>query len=160
MRSVIWQSVKQLTSNTTASRLMSQSTSIPRKQVRVRDHAYDDYMEIQKKVRKVLKFQDLILSQPNAIISVSRLDSISRRIGFKQFESGRFVLKFPHVFEVFEHPVQRILYCRLTRRAAAQIELEKQLSAARYRMLKCLVTNDSKLTSKEVRKGQPQLERR
>ncbi|XP_042003767.1 protein ROOT PRIMORDIUM DEFECTIVE 1-like [Salvia splendens] len=138
MRSVIWQSVKQLTSNTTASRLMSQSTSIPRKQVRVRDHAYDDYMEIQKKVRKVLKFQDLILSQPNAIISVSRLDSISRRIGFKQFESGRFVLKFPHVFEVFEHPVQRILYCRLTRRAAAQIELEKQLSAARYRMLKCL----------------------
>lgn len=83
-------------------------------------------MEVQKKVRKVLKFQDLILTQPNSMISVSRLDSISRRIGFKQFESGRFVLKFPHVFEIFEHPVQRILYCRLTRQAVAQIRREEE----------------------------------
>ncbi|KAG6384038.1 hypothetical protein SASPL_156166 [Salvia splendens] len=64
MRSIIWQ-------KTTASRWMSQSTSIPKKQVRVRDHAYDDYMEIEIKVRKVLKFQDLILSQPSRIISSS-----------------------------------------------------------------------------------------
>ncbi|GFP87659.1 protein root primordium defective 1 [Phtheirospermum japonicum] len=105
---------------------MSQSTSIPKKQIRVRDHGYDNYMEIDKKVRKILKFQELILSQPNNMLSVSRLDTLARRIGFKQFESGRFILKFPHVFEIFEHPVQRILYCRLTRKALSQIEQENE----------------------------------
>ncbi|XP_073316665.1 protein ROOT PRIMORDIUM DEFECTIVE 1 [Primulina huaijiensis] len=107
-------------------RTMSQSTSIPKKQVRIRDHGYDDYMEIEKKMRKVLGFQELILSQPNKMISTSRLDSLSRRIGFKQLEAGRFILKFPHVFEVFEHPVQRILYCRLTRKAISQIQWENE----------------------------------
>ncbi|XP_051142529.1 protein ROOT PRIMORDIUM DEFECTIVE 1 [Andrographis paniculata] len=108
------------------SRSMSQSTSIPKKQERVRDHGYDDYMEIEKKVRKVLKFRELILSQPNNMVSISRLDILSRRLGFRQFEAGRFILKFPHVFEVFDHPVQRILYCRLSRRAVSQMEQENE----------------------------------
>lgn len=83
-------------------------------------------MEVEKKIRKVIKFQDLILSHPNCMISSSRLDNLSRRLGFKQFEAGRFLLKFPHVFEIFEHPVQRILYCRLTRKAINQMELENE----------------------------------
>nr|KYP62003.1 hypothetical protein KK1_016518 [Cajanus cajan] len=45
-------------------RPMSQSTAIPKKQLRVRDHGYDNYMEVEKKTRKVLKIQALILSQP------------------------------------------------------------------------------------------------
>ncbi|KAG8381358.1 hypothetical protein BUALT_Bualt06G0114000 [Buddleja alternifolia] len=126
MRTFISHASKLLSTSKTLTRSMSQSTSIPRKQTRVRDHGYDDYMEVEKKVRKVLKFQDLILSQPTNMISVSRLDSLSRRIGFKQFESGRFILKFPHVFEVFEHPVQRILYCRLTRKALSQMGQENE----------------------------------
>ncbi|KAL0299493.1 UNVERIFIED_CONTAM: protein ROOT PRIMORDIUM defective [Sesamum radiatum] len=81
-------SVSKLFTSRILARSMSQSTSIPRKQARVRDHGYDDYMEIEKKVRKVLKFQELILSQPNNMISISRLDSLSRRLGFKQFESA------------------------------------------------------------------------
>ncbi|KAH6835741.1 Ubiquitin carboxyl-terminal hydrolase family protein [Perilla frutescens var. hirtella] len=101
MRSLISRSAKLFTSkstmNVTAARSMSQLTSIPRKQERVRDHGYDDYMEIQKKVRKVLKFQELILTQPNSMISIAHLDNLSRRIGFKQLESGIFVLKFPHI---------------------------------------------------------------
>ncbi|KAI3783974.1 hypothetical protein L1987_43065 [Smallanthus sonchifolius] len=104
----------------------SQSTSIPKKQQRVRDHGYDNYMEIEKKIRKVLKLQELILSQPNSMVSSARLDNLSRRLGFKQFEAGRFVLKFPHIFDVFEHPVQRILYCRLTRKAHIQIQQENE----------------------------------
>ncbi|KAF9601330.1 hypothetical protein IFM89_018758 [Coptis chinensis] len=59
-------------------------------------------------------------------MSITRLDAIARRLGFKQFEAGAFLLKFPHVFEIFEHPVQRILYCRLTRKAVMQIQQEKQ----------------------------------
>ncbi|KAL2558593.1 Protein ROOT PRIMORDIUM DEFECTIVE 1 [Forsythia ovata] len=142
---------------TILTRPMSQSTSIPRKQIRVRDHGYDDYMEVEKKVRKVLKFQDLILSQPNSMLSVSRLDMLSRRIGFKQFEAGRFILKFPHVFEVFDHPVQRILYCRLTRKAISQIDQESrallaQIPDAVTRLRKLvMLSNTGRLRLEHVR---------
>lgn len=105
---------------------MSQSTSIPKKLQRVRDHGYDNYMEVEKKVRRVLKFQSLILSQRNETLPISRLDILAGRIGFKNHEAGAFLLKFPHVFEIYEHPVQRVLYCRLTRKAILQIEQEKQ----------------------------------
>ncbi|CAN0902722.1 Protein ROOT PRIMORDIUM DEFECTIVE 1 [Linum grandiflorum] len=107
-------------------RYMSQSTSIPKKQLRIRDHGYDNYMEVQKKTRRVLKFQSLILPHHNQTIPISRLDGLSRRLGFKQFEAGAFILKFPHIFEVYEHPVQRILFVRLTRNALIQIRQEKE----------------------------------
>ncbi|KAJ8771522.1 hypothetical protein K2173_026699 [Erythroxylum novogranatense] len=111
-------------------RPMSKSTSIPKKQQRIRDHGYDNYMEVEKKTRKVLKFQSLILSQVNQTLPISRLDVLARRLGFKQYEAGAFILKFPHVFEVFEHPVQRILYCRLTRKALVQIQQEQEVLLA------------------------------
>lgn len=107
-------------------RFMSQSTSIPKKLERVRDHGYDNYMEIEKKTRKVLKFQSLILAHQGGTLPVSRLDVLARKLGFKQHESSRFLLKFPHVFDIYEHPVQRILYCRLTRKAIRQIEMERE----------------------------------
>ncbi|KAF5790617.1 putative plant organelle RNA recognition domain, protein root primordium defective 1 [Helianthus annuus] len=127
----------------------SQSTSIPKKQQRVRDHGYDNYMEIEKKIRKVLKVQELILSQPNSMLSSARLDNLSRRLGFKQFEAGRFVLKFPHIFDVFEHPVQRILYCRLTRKALIQIQQENEAVMAQIddsvtRLRKLLMLSNTK----------------
>lgn len=135
----------------------SQSTSIPKKQQRIRDHGYDNYMEVEKKMRKVIKFQDLILSHPNCMISSSRLDNLSRRLGFKQFEAGRFLLKFPHVFEIFEHPVQRILYCRLTRKAINQMEQENealiaQIPDAVTRLRKLLLlSNNGRLRLEHVR---------
>ncbi|KAK9914218.1 hypothetical protein M0R45_038009 [Rubus argutus] len=124
------QPISLLLFNLTSTRPMSQSTSIPKKMERVRDHGYDNYMEVEKKTRKVVKFQDLILSQPNQIIQASRLDLLARRLGFKQHEAGAFVLRFPHVFEIYEHPVQRILYCRLTRKAHLQIDQEKRALTA------------------------------
>lgn len=141
----------------TSERLMSQSTSIPKKQQRVRDHGFDNYMEVEKKMRKVLKFQELILTQPSSMLSVSRLDMLSRRIGFKQFEAGHFILKFPHVFEIFEHPVQRILYCRFTRKAHMQIDQENQALLAQIpdavtRLRKLLMlSNTGRLRLEHVR---------
>ncbi|KAJ8557776.1 hypothetical protein K7X08_004542 [Anisodus acutangulus] len=136
---------------------MSQSTSIPRNQQRIRDHGYDDYMEVEKKTRKITKFQELLLSQPNSMIAISRLDMLARRYGFKQYEAGKFILKFPHVFEVFEHPIQRILYCRLTRKSLLQIEQEKQallaqlpLAVTRLRKL-LMLSNTGRLRLEHVR---------
>lgn len=114
-------------------------------------------MEVEKKMRKVLKFQDLILNHPNSMISSSRLDNLSRRLGFKQFEAGKFILKFPHVFEIFEHPVQRILYCRLTRKALLQIDQENealnaQIPDAVTRLRKLLLlSNTGRLRLEHVR---------
>ncbi|XP_022151673.1 protein ROOT PRIMORDIUM DEFECTIVE 1 [Momordica charantia] len=143
--------------NFTPTRSMSQSTSIPKKLQRVRDHGYDNYMEVEKKTRKILKFQDLILTQINQTIPVSRLDVLARRLGFKQHQAGAFVLKFPHVFEIYEHPVQRILYCRLTRKAHLQIEQQKQAVIAQIpdavtRLRKLLMmSNKGRLRLEHVR---------
>lgn len=106
---------------------MSQKANV---KVRTIDHGFDDYMEVCKKVRKVEKFQKIILSEPNQSICIARLDTLGRRHGMKMFESGGFVLKFPHIFEIFEHPVQRLLWCRLTPAALQQIEEEKAAMAA------------------------------
>ncbi|XP_059629305.1 protein ROOT PRIMORDIUM DEFECTIVE 1 [Cornus florida] len=146
-----------LTNTFTCKRPMSQSTSIPKKQQRVRDYGYDNYMEVEKKMRKVLKFQDLIFSQPSSVVSISRLDTLARRLGLKQFEAGQFILKFPHVFEIFEHPVQRILYCRLTRKALLQIDQENealiaQIPDAVTRLRKLLMmSNTGRLRLEHVR---------
>ncbi|XWS37787.1 hypothetical protein CRYUN_Cryun19dG0075200 [Craigia yunnanensis] len=145
--------------NFTSKKLMSQSTSIPKKQQRVRDHGYDNYMEVEKKTRKILKFQSLILSQPSQTLPISRFDSLARRLGlgFKQNEAGAYLLKFPHVFEIYEHPVQRILYCRLTRKAVLQIEQEKealnvQIPDAVTRLRKLLMmSNTGRLRLEHVR---------
>ncbi|KAM0934656.1 putative plant organelle RNA recognition domain, protein root primordium defective 1 [Dioscorea sansibarensis] len=103
-------------------RSFSQSTSIPKKLQRVRDHAFDDQMEIQKKVRRALKLQEIILSHPSHSLPVSRLDALARRhAAFAPHESGSFLLRHPHVFHVFEHPVQRVLWTRLTPRALSQL---------------------------------------
>lgn len=136
---------------------MSQSTAIPKKQLRIRDHGYDNYMEIEKKTRKVLKFQNLILSEPNQSLPIARLETLARCFGFTRHEAGAFVLKFPHVFEIFEHPVQRILFCRLTRKSILQIEQERHALAAEHpravtRLRKLLLmSNEGRLRLEHVR---------
>ncbi|KAK4375338.1 hypothetical protein RND71_006015 [Anisodus tanguticus] len=83
-------------------KLVDSDVAEPKNQQRIRDHVYDDYMEVEKKTRKVTKFQELLLSQPNSMIAISRLDMLARRFGFKQYEAGKFIFKFPHVFEYIE----------------------------------------------------------
>ncbi|KAE8663270.1 Protein ROOT PRIMORDIUM DEFECTIVE 1 [Hibiscus syriacus] len=143
----------------TSKMLMSQSTSIPKKQERVRDHGFDNYMEIEKKNRKVLKFQSLIISQPSQTLPTSRFDSLARRLGlgFKENEAAAYLLKFPHVFEIYEHPVLRILFCRLTRKALLQMEQEKealnaQIPDAVTRLRKLLMmSNTGRLRLEHIR---------
>ncbi|KAF5731139.1 protein ROOT PRIMORDIUM DEFECTIVE 1 [Tripterygium wilfordii] len=154
---VFARSLKTRISSTLFTRLMSQSTSIPKKLERVRDHGYDNFMEVEKKTRKVLKFHSLILFQRNQTLPVSRLDILSRRLGFKQHEAGKFIVKFPHVYEIYEHPVQRILYCRLTRKAILQIQQENdaliaQIPEAVTRLRKLLMmSNTGRLRLEHVR---------
>ena len=108
-----------------AAKRWKSSTDIPKKLLRVRDHGFDDYMETQKKIRRALKLQELILDHAGATVPVSRLDALARRhAAFGPFEAGAFLLKHSHVFHLYEHPVQRVLFVRLTPRAARQLEEE------------------------------------
>ncbi|KAL9237286.1 hypothetical protein vseg_011855 [Gypsophila vaccaria] len=138
-------------------KMSKKSTTIPKKQQRIRDHSFDNYMEVEKKLRKVLKFEDLILTQPHQCIQILRLDFLSHRLGFKKHEAGTFALKFPYIFEIYEHPVQRILYLRLTRKALLQIEQEKfavdaQIRDAVIRLRKLLMlSNTGRLYLEHIR---------
>ncbi|KMZ60703.1 Ubiquitin carboxyl-terminal hydrolase family protein [Zostera marina] len=130
-------------------RQKSSSTSIPKNMVRVRDHGFDNYMEVEKKVRQTLKIQSLILSQPSETIPIARLDSLARRVhGLKPNEAGAFLLKHPHVFHVYEHPVQRVLWCRLTPRAQRQVEeeataIQNMIPDAVFRLRKLVMLSNS-----------------
>ncbi|MQM03408.1 hypothetical protein Taro_036189 [Colocasia esculenta] len=139
-------------------RSMSKSTSIPKKLQRVRDHGFDGYMEIQKKVRRALKLQQLVLLHQGGTLPVARLDALARRhLGLGQHEAGSFLLKHPHVFHVYEHPVQRVLWVRLTPRAARQAEEEAlavqgMLSETVHRLRKLLLlSNFRRLRLEHVR---------
>ncbi|XAR66216.1 hypothetical protein NMG60_11012366 [Bertholletia excelsa] len=122
---------------------MSQSTSIPKKLQRVRDHGYDNYMEVEKKMRKVLGFQDLILSQPNSIVSISRLDMLARRLGLKQFEAGEFILKFPHANPKAELQIKQEKEALLTQLPDAVTRLRKLL----------MLSNNGRLKLEHIRIG-------
>lgn len=83
-------------------------------------------MEKEKKTREVLKLVDVILAQPDSNVSLCRLDVLAGRYGFKLYKADSFIRKFPHFFEIFEHPVYKIQFCRLSCEARKQIEQENQ----------------------------------
>ncbi|XP_068634661.1 protein ROOT PRIMORDIUM DEFECTIVE 1-like [Aristolochia californica] len=115
-------------------------------------------MDINKKIIKVLKFQDLILSQPNRYISISRVDTLENAgSASSSTRPGPFFLKFPRIFHIYEHPVQRILYCRLSPDAHRQIAdenaaLDTQIPDAITRLRKLLMpSNSSRLRLEHIR---------
>ncbi|WOK92905.1 hypothetical protein Cni_G01597 [Canna indica] len=142
-----------------AFRSLSQSTSIPKKLQRVRDYAFDGIMEVEKKVRRALQLQSILLSQPSASLPVSRLDALARRyLSFEPHEVGHFLLKHPHVFHVFDHPVQRLLWARLTPRAALRLRHESEAlrsmlpdAVRRLRKLLLLATPSRRLRLEHIR---------
>jgi hypothetical protein len=115
----------------------SKSTSIPQKKQRVRDHAFDGIMEVQKRVRRFHALHALLYAAaPNrgsGAISApfTRLGALARRqLRLAPLEAGRFLLRHPYVFHLFLHPVHRMLHAHLTPRAAAALRAEADAVAA------------------------------
>ncbi|EEE54992.1 hypothetical protein OsJ_02620 [Oryza sativa Japonica Group] len=88
----------------------SKSTTLPQKQQRVRDHAFDGIMEVQKRVRRFLALHSLLLyaAAPTALagggggavsVPFSRLGALARRqLRLAPLDAGRFLLRHPHAF--------------------------------------------------------------
>ncbi|KAK3129655.1 hypothetical protein QOZ80_6BG0482900 [Eleusine coracana subsp. coracana] len=116
----------------------SKSTSIPQKQQRVRDHSFDGIMEVQKRVRRFHALHALLLyaaapARGSGAVSApfTRLGALARRqLRLAPLDAGRFLLRHPHVFHLFLHPVHRMLHARLTPRAAAALRAEADAMAA------------------------------
>ncbi|KAG6537195.1 protein ROOT PRIMORDIUM DEFECTIVE 1-like [Zingiber officinale] len=142
-----------------AGRRFSQSTSIPKKLQRVRDHGFDNVMEVEKKVRRALSLQSMLLSQPSASLPFARLDALARRyLNFVPYEVGNFLIKHPYVFHVFDHPVQRLLWVRLTPRAEARLRQESDAllsmlpdAVRRLRKLLLLATPSLRIRLEHIR---------
>ncbi|XP_040383207.1 protein ROOT PRIMORDIUM DEFECTIVE 1 [Oryza brachyantha] len=148
----------------------SKSTSLPQKQQRVRDHAFDGIMEVQKRVRRFVALHSLILyaASPTALagggagavsVPFSRLGALARRqLRLAPLDAGRFLLRHPHAFHLFLHPVHRVLHARLTPRAASALRLEADAIAAslpgsvlRLRKLLLLAPPDHRLRLEHIR---------
>ncbi|TMW96656.1 hypothetical protein EJD97_007040 [Solanum chilense] len=41
--------------------------------------------------------RELLLTQPHSMIDISLLDMLAHHFGFKQYEAGKYILKFPRV---------------------------------------------------------------
>ncbi|KAJ3692720.1 hypothetical protein LUZ60_011815 [Juncus effusus] len=107
-------------------RHFSQSTSLPLKP-RVRDHSFDAITDLHKKLRLAVSLRSLLLPSASAsdALPVSRFISLARRsLSLSPAELSRFLLRHPHVFHVFDHPVQRLLFVRLTPRSLSQFNSE------------------------------------
>eukprot|EP00252_Welwitschia_mirabilis_P013649 TRINITY_DN3000_c0_g1_i1.p1 TRINITY_DN3000_c0_g1~~TRINITY_DN3000_c0_g1_i1.p1 ORF type:complete len:445 (-),score=77.26 TRINITY_DN3000_c0_g1_i1:153-1487(-) len=122
---VLWGGLRQWKWTQTARRGIS--SMIQRRTI---DYALDDYMDVCKKIRKAEKFRKLITDEPTQCISFDRLESLAKRHGMKRLEAAEFILRYRHVFEVFEHPIYRTFWCRLTKPALFQMQEESEAFAA------------------------------
>ncbi|KAF7053273.1 hypothetical protein CFC21_061245 [Triticum aestivum] len=84
---------------------------------RTRDHRLDKLMIQLKNLRLALDLHAVISQQRNGYASLQLLLRWRREIGLNT-EIGAFLKKYPHIFEIYVHPVKRNHCCRITRKMA------------------------------------------
>jgi hypothetical protein len=84
---------------------------------RTRDHRLDKLMIQLKNLRQALDLHEVISQQRNGYASLQLLLRWRREIGLN-IEIGAFLKKYPHIFEIYVHPVKRNHCCRITRKMA------------------------------------------
>ncbi|KAJ1404509.1 Plant organelle RNA recognition domain [Sesbania bispinosa] len=92
---------------------------------RVRDPHLDNFMTHLKKLKLVLKIHHLMSNRKRGPFVSLQLMSRWRNILGLNITVGSFLHKYPHVFEVFQHPLRRNMCCRITRKMKELIQLEE-----------------------------------
>ncbi|KAG9134247.1 hypothetical protein Leryth_019183 [Lithospermum erythrorhizon] len=92
---------------------------------RVRDPTFEKLMDQYKNLNKVVQIQQLILSDPlsSASISVEFLNRLSQKLHLNRGATA-FLRKYPHIFDIFYHPIKKQPFCRLTETAFNLSNLE------------------------------------
>ncbi|KAM1811452.1 hypothetical protein ACFX11_028358 [Malus domestica] len=91
---------------------------------RTRDSKLDKLTTHLKKLDIILKLHDLMSSRKRGPFVSLQLMSRWRNLVGLNVGIGAFVHKYPHVFEVFKHPVRRSLCCRISKKMRGLIEEE------------------------------------
>ncbi|XP_010922127.1 protein ROOT PRIMORDIUM DEFECTIVE 1 [Elaeis guineensis] len=90
---------------------------------RTRDLRLDKLMKQLKKLKLVLGMHELMSKRRGHYTSVQLL-SRWRHIAGVNIGIGAFLRKYPHIFEIYTHPVKRNLCCKITQKMADLIEEE------------------------------------
>ncbi|KAK7336381.1 hypothetical protein VNO77_16921 [Canavalia gladiata] len=92
---------------------------------RVRDPHLDKFMTHLKRLELVLKIHHLMLNRKRGPFVSLQLMSRWRNILGLSVPIGSFVHKYPHIFEVFVHPLRRNMCCRITRKMKELVLIEE-----------------------------------
>uniref|UniRef100_A0A5K1GUF0 PORR domain-containing protein n=2 Tax=Nymphaea colorata TaxID=210225 RepID=A0A5K1GUF0_9MAGN len=93
---------------------------------RTRDIKFDKLVRNLRRLKIVLRLQKLILDRKSPYVSVQIISKWRRKVSLN-IGMGIFLRKYPHIFEIFTHPVKRNACCRLTRKMIELIEEENNV---------------------------------
>ncbi|GKV17140.1 hypothetical protein SLEP1_g27681 [Rubroshorea leprosula] len=102
-------------------------TAQVRLETRTRDLKLDKLITHLNKLKTVLKIQQLISHRKQGPFVSLQLMSRWRNIVGLNVGMGIFLHKYPHVFEVFKHPIRKNICCRLSTRFRDLIDEEKRV---------------------------------
>ncbi|TVU02617.1 hypothetical protein EJB05_51884, partial [Eragrostis curvula] len=90
---------------------------------RTRDHRLDKLMVQLRNLKVALAFHEVISQQRNGYASLQLLSKWRYEIGLN-IEIGVFLKKYPHIFEIYMHPVKKKPCCKITQKMADLIAEE------------------------------------
>ncbi|KDP27790.1 hypothetical protein JCGZ_18870 [Jatropha curcas] len=103
-------------------------TAQTRLENRTRDSKLDGLTSNLQKLKTILKIHQLMSSRKRGLFVSVQLMSRWKNIVGLNVSMGAFVQKYPHVFEVFMHPVRRNLCCRITQKMRNLIVEEENVT--------------------------------
>ncbi|KAL6906039.1 hypothetical protein ACP4OV_003640 [Aristida adscensionis] len=90
---------------------------------RTRDHRLDKLIIQLKNLKLALALHELISQQRNGYASLQLLSKWRHEVGLN-IEIGAFLKKYPHIFQIYMHPVKKNQCCKITLRMADLIAEE------------------------------------
>ncbi|KAL6642200.1 hypothetical protein ACP70R_020381 [Stipagrostis hirtigluma subsp. patula] len=90
---------------------------------RTRDHRLDKLMIQLRNLRVALALHELISQQRNGYASLQLLSKWRHEVGLN-IEIGAFLKKYPHIFQIYMHPVKKNHCCKITQKMADLIAEE------------------------------------
>ncbi|KAG9445217.1 hypothetical protein H6P81_016557 [Aristolochia fimbriata] len=101
-------------------------TAQTRLEDRTRDLRLDKLMRNYKRLNTVLKLHELMSNWRGHYVSVQLMSKWKNSVGMN-VGIGAFLRKYPHIFDIYTHPIKRNLCCKLTKK---MVDLMKEEAEA------------------------------
>eukprot|EP01018_Ginkgo_biloba_P036925 Gb_11579 [translate_table: standard] len=99
------------------------TTSVQYVEQRTRDPTFEKFMDKHKKLTTVVKVQDIIMGRKDKSLSLEYLSRLRYKLRLKR-GAASFLRKYPHIFHVYKHPIDRKPWFELTNKAQDLIAQE------------------------------------